>query len=121
MYLIDESVASLQEFWKTEPSVEEIRNGFEKREAFTDRSSMWMDYKKSCSEQSPVMQYKVENPQWLINELHKMWEDNKVLFEDDFIKLFVVSAYRQTMKACIVREEETAQSEASIPSYIYNF
>lgn len=86
MYLIDESI-------------DEIKACFRERENFegTDGGMIWEDVSKCNFENAQFMQYNLDRPIDFIELLKKMWENVEILGDEELIRFFVASAFRQTI------------------------
>lgn len=120
MYLIDESILDIQKFFQSEPTVEEITSNIGNVSAVINDNSMWSDYEACHPFISGIVEGENESPLALMEKLKEIWKDDQELGQNEFIRLFVVSAYRQTMNTEGIGGRKE-QVEIEIPSYIYNF
>ena len=71
--------------------------------------------------EAPITTYEIKTPMQLIRKLNKLWEGHECLDDEEFIKTFVVGAYRQTLTVAHSVEGKKEQADITIPSFIYNF
>lgn len=121
MYLIEESIMALQQYFQREPELKDIEEELNCNGDSSAMNSAWQDYEKCHPTISPVMQYGFKTPFQFIEELKKMWGNRLDLTDEEFVKLLVASAFRQTMEEVTVEEKITNTSDVSLPTYIYNF
>lgn len=116
MYLINESLKELKQ--KIE-SMCDVSDGV--YEDNIDVKTTWHDYVKLECEKGAVERYDIGNPMELMERLRNLWIDDEGLTDDEFIKLFTVAAFRQTIETNSRCEEIPKEKQVSIPTYIYNF
>lgn len=121
MYLIEESIKELQAFFQREMGDVDRTDLLFNCKQDDSLNSTWMEYRNCSSIISQVVQYNIESPIRLIEMLKEIWKDNDLINDEEFIRMFVVSAFRQTIRKSDINAEKKEQSNISIPSYIYNF
>lgn len=121
MYLIEESIEALQKYFQRDPKLKDIEEELDCNGDSDTVDSAWQDYERCHPAMPPLMQYEIKTPVQLMEQLKKMWGDSSDLADEEFIKLFVVSAFRQTIKEAVDKEEIHKKSDVSLPAYIYNF
>lgn len=121
MYLIEESIEALQEYLQRELELKDIEEELGCNRIFGAGDSAWQDFERFHPEMQPIMQYGIKTPVQFIEELKAIWEGNPDLANDEFVRQFVVSAFRQTIKETDADEGTNEKSDVSLPTYIYNF
>lgn len=119
MYLIEESIEALQKFFEQYPKREEIEEALIEDAKGLEESSTWINYENCRRLENTIMQYRVGTPVEFVQELKNLWTDYESLSDDEFIKMFVVSAFRQNIGS--EKKKGTEQTDITIPSFIYNF
>lgn len=121
MYLINESICELKNFFQEEVGIDEMGRRLSGTNNTAFSVSAWEDYEDCPSMNATCMKYRIDTPIELAELLRNLWSDQEMLRNEEFIRLFTVSAFRQLISGDILKECKEETFDINISPFVYNF